>query len=674
MGLLSTALETRDSLENPSTSLVQALTGGLRSLSGVHVNNRTALRASGVFAAIRVLSETLASVPFPLYRRLDRGKKRAVDYPLYPLLHDNPNPDMTSYTWRETSMVHLCTDGNAFSWIERNNLGRPKAIWPLLPGRIKMERRGGRLWYRYYWHGDISDPKNPDFEYVPQEDMIHILGISRNGLQGLNLIRAIAIDVIGTSLAAQEYAARWYANSASNGAILKHPGNLSREAQENLKLQLQDEYAGLSQAHKVKVLEEGMELEELGFNPKDSQLLEARKFSVTEAARIWRVPPHMIGDLDRSTNNNIEQQSLEFSKYTMMPWFVKWEQETNRKVLRLSERSTYFSEFLVEGLLRADSKSRGEFYRTMFNIGAFTRDDIRERENMNPLPTDQAGDKTFIPLNMWPADQFGSQVTPQSGGGSGGQRARASLADNYEARALQMRRHLRNAYRPVLANEAGRMVRLEVNEIQKAITKFLTQRDQQQFYTWLETFYTDTFPGKLRDGMGKPLTAYGQAMAEEAGSEIDAEWSQASRDAFITSYIDAYVSRHVNSSRSQLEGLVAEAISLQEDPAAAAQQRLDEWEQTRPDKTAFRESVQMGEAVAREVFVSQGYRLKWRTIGKNCALCDPLDGMIVGHRESFVSQGTTWAPEGAPNPITVTNDVRHPQLHQGCDCSIVATQ
>jgi len=354
--------------------------------SGMNISETLSLNLSSVYACIQVLSQTIGSLPLLVYQRTTAGKNRAASHPLYLLLHDRPNPEMTSMCWRQTMLLHLCLWGNHYSEIERNSKGEVVALWPITPWRVNLRRKDGLLVYT------ITTDRQP--VDLPFRNILHIKGLSYDGLTGISPFLA-AKEAIGLGLAAQKYAAKFFANDARPGGILEHPGQLSDEAAARLRKSFEKTHEGLDNKFRVAVLEEGMKFNAVGVPPEVAQLLETRKFAVAEIARYFRMPLHKISDLDRSTNNNIEHQAIEFVTDTIRPWLVNIEQELMCKLFS----GEFFPEFLIEGLLRGDIKTRYEAYAIGRQWGWLSADDIRERENMNRLPNGQ-GQQYLIPLNM----------------------------------------------------------------------------------------------------------------------------------------------------------------------------------------------------------------------------------------------------------------------------------
>ena len=367
-----------------------------RTTSGKPVNERTAMQTTAVYACVRILAEAVASLPLHVYEYQDDGGKKLVhDHPLYYLLHDEPNPEMTSFVFRETLMSHLLIWGNAYAQIIRDGAGRVLGLYPLLPDKMDVQRDDkGNIYYVYSRNSD----ENPMFkEYgnikLKAEDVLHIPGLGFDGLIGYSPI-AMAKNAVGMTLACEEYGASFFANGANPGGVLEHPGVLKDPSK--VRESWNSVYRGVNNAHKIAVIEEGMKYQQIGIPPEEAQFLETRKFQINEIARLYRIPPHMVGDLDKSSFSNIEQQSLEFVKYTLDPWVIRWEQSLQRSLLLPGEKGKYFIKLNVDGLLRGDYQSRMNGYAVGRQNGWFSANDIREMENMNPIPDEEGGNLYLI--------------------------------------------------------------------------------------------------------------------------------------------------------------------------------------------------------------------------------------------------------------------------------------
>jgi HK97 family phage portal protein len=339
-----------------------------------------------------VLAEGVGTLPLIMYRRRgDGGKERATNHPLAAVLHDQPNRWQTSMEWREMSMGHLTLRGNAYSEMIAGARGFVDELRPLHPDRIKVWlMKNGDLQYR---HREMDNTER----VIEWDRMFHLRGLSSNGLTGISVIE-MAREAIGLGLATEGYGARFFSQDATPRGVLTHPGSLTTDAAKRVVASWQEARAGLENVHKTAILDEGMEWKQMGMTSEDAQFLQTREFELTDVARWFRVPPHLIGILSRATFSNIEKQSLEFVVYTLMPWLVRWEQRISADLML--EPQIFFAEFLVAGLLRGDTKERHEAYGIARQWGWLSVNDIRRLENMNPIPN---GDVYLQPTNMMPA-------------------------------------------------------------------------------------------------------------------------------------------------------------------------------------------------------------------------------------------------------------------------------
>src|SRR5574344_1416194 len=325
MGFWSGLFRSRDAPKNRTTgSNYGFFMGG--TTSGKRVNERSAMQMTAVYSCVRTLSEAVASLPLHFYKYDENGsKKKAIEHPLYFLLHDEPNPEMTSFVFRETLMTHLLLWGNAYAQIIRNGQGQVIGLYPLMPNRMQVDRDAtGKLYYQYRMQE--SDGQKSGTIILKPFDVLHIPGLGFDGLVGYSPI-AMAKNAIGLSIATEEYGAKFFANGATPGGILEFPGTVKNP--EAIRESWNKGFSGTN-SHKVAILEEGMKYTPISISPEQAQFLETRKFQINEIARIFRIPPHMVGDLEKSSFSNIEQQSLEFVKYTLEPWIIRWEQALNK--------------------------------------------------------------------------------------------------------------------------------------------------------------------------------------------------------------------------------------------------------------------------------------------------------------------------------------------------------
>ena len=416
MGIFSGLFKSRDKPQNRTAgSNYTFFMGG--TTSGKTVTERSAMQMTAVYSCVRILAEAVAGLPLHLYKYTDDGgKEKAIDHPLYRLLHDEPNPEMSSFVFRETLMTHLLLWGNAYAQIIRNGRNEIIALYPLMPNKMSVDRdENGHLFYTYY-RGSDEAIKNKDLAVTLQpSDVLHIPGLGFDGLVGYSPI-AMAKNAIGMAIACEEFGAKFFANGAAPSGVLEHPGTIKDPSR--VREAWQSQFGGSSNSGKVAVLEEGMKYTPISISPEQAQFLETRKFQINEIARIFRVPPHMVGDLEKSSFSNIEQQSLEFVKYTLDPWVIRWEQSLMRALLATDEKAAYFVKFNLEGLLRGDYQSRMNGYAIGRQNGWMSANDIRELENLDRIPAEEGGDLYLINGNMLPMRDAGAfaNTTPNDSG------------------------------------------------------------------------------------------------------------------------------------------------------------------------------------------------------------------------------------------------------------------
>ncbi len=365
------------------------------SSSGERVDERSAMQIATVYACVRLLAESVASLPLHLYRHTDNdvGKERANDHPLYKILYSQPNPEMTSFTFREVMMTHLLLWGNAYAQILRDGKNNVLGLYPLLPENVEIDRGDdGELYYIYHAYTDEKPGENNKDIYFRRSEILHIPGLGFNGLVGFSPI-AMMKNALGITLAVEKYGSSFFKNSGTLSGVLEHPGILKDP--QKIRDNWMDTYGGPGNAHKIAVLEENMKFKPLSLPPEDSQFLSTREFNVEEICRIFRVPPHMVQDLKRSTFNNIEHMGISFVQYTLMPWLERFEQAIVKDVLVGDDQDVYFPKFNVDGLLRGDYESRMRGYATGFANGFMSPNDIRRLENMDPIP-DELGGNVYV--------------------------------------------------------------------------------------------------------------------------------------------------------------------------------------------------------------------------------------------------------------------------------------
>jgi len=516
MGVITKAIEKRYSLADVINRGSEFMAWGRPTATGVAVSEEKALKSVPYFAGVRLISETVGQVPLIYYKRVmrgrepgRRGKERAVEEKLYWLLHEEPNPEMDAVAYKSALTGQCVVWGSAFAEIDWDmDAGEPRALWPLNVSMMKLMRDEKTRELRYVY----TLPDGQPHIFQPWQ-IWHMTAFGLNGLAGFNNVSQ-AREALGLTMAMEEQGARFFGQGARLGAVLTHPGQLSNETKKANVKHFQEEYGGLSNSYRVAILDEGIDIKEIGVPPDKAQQLESRTFQIQEVARMLNVTPHKLMELSHATYSNIEHQDLEFLKYTMGIWFRRWEQASNRRLILPAERGVYFCEFLEEALLRADTKTRAEFYKELFYLGSFSPNDIREKENMNPID-DPGGDRYYIQANMTPMDLIDMVAKGQAG------------------RNLEKPKSVREAWgegdRPETLEEIIR----RVAEREKSNILRAAKKNPEKFGDWLPDFYRD-FPAWIE-------TQVAPALGDEAR-----EWT----------------AEYVIRSRQVLEGVKAKDIEV----------------------------------------------------------------------------------------------------------------
>lgn len=431
-----------------------------------------ALTHSGYLACVKVISETLASLPLKVYRRTsDDGRELARDRDVYRILHDRPNDLMSSFTLRQVLQQHLLAWGNAYAELEYDKRGRLVAVWPILPDRTKVwiEMRPSQRPAKW-----LETRVGSEQVVFAPGSFLHIPGMGFDGVCGYSALHTYR-NAVGLALATEKFGARWFAGGGKPPVILKTERVLNPEAVDRLRQQWERQHGNLDSANRAVILDEGMDLQAIGVPPDDSQFLQTRKFQISEMARIFRIPPHKIGDLERATFSNIEAQSIEFVQDTILPWCSLWESYLNHDLFSPADRGTLYAEFVLDGLLRGDSKTRAEANAILRSWGILSANEWRKGENLDPI---EGGDTYLVPLNMrvvgeeldepidvevMPVDEGDDEPDPEMDDDS--DPAEDDVADEDEGRDMAA------VLGPLLARAAERVVVQEVRQLERIIAR-----------------------------------------------------------------------------------------------------------------------------------------------------------------------------------------------------------
>jgi HK97 family phage portal protein len=395
MSLLQQLFQTRASAQTggspqtPAYWVQKLFGGGTSTTAGVDITEDTALTYSPVWAAVSIISGAIGFLPVIVYKRNADERDRAPAHPAYKLLHTRANPYMSAQDFQETLQAHVLLWGNAYAEIERDGAGRPIHLWPLLPHQTEPVETPD---------GQPALVTNVDGRQITirGENTLHIKGLGFNGFKGYSVI-SYAAEGLSLGMAADKFGAAFFANGTRLSGVLEHPATLSDTAHRRLTESIEDTNTGLTNQHRVKILEEGMEWKQMSTPPNDAQFIETSKFRISDVARWFSIPPHMLGDLERATFSNIEHQGIEFVRMTLQRWLTKWESEINYKLFSAEGRRTYYAEFLIDALLRGDTASRYAAYNTGIQSGWLLRNEARRLENLNPV---DGLDEPLQPSNM----------------------------------------------------------------------------------------------------------------------------------------------------------------------------------------------------------------------------------------------------------------------------------
>lgn len=601
---------------------------GRETSSGVNITEASIMGIPAVYACVRVLAESIASLPLLTFERLAGGdKERARDFSLYSILHDTPNPLMTSLELREMLVGHLALRGNAFCLIERD-MGDVVALWPLNPNKITVETKNRNLIYTY------QQFERPEIKYH-SEDILHIRGLSSDGIIGFSPLTMFR-DTFGAAKAVEDYSANYFKNDASPGGILSTPNDLGKESGESLRQAWNAGFQGSGKKHKVAILGGDLKWEAVGINPQDSQMIESQKFSVVQIARIYRVPLNLIMDYERSTYSNVTEQNRSFLTHTLTPWLTRIEQAMFRALLTEQEKKRYYIEHLTQDFLRADTKARYEAYEIGKRAGFLSTNEIRAFENMNQV---EGGDTYEV-----------KQPEPQ----------KKSIKNmRSQTRGIDNRDRVSENFKPLIKDAAVQVVSRESIQVKRATKKY--NAGGESFRDWLANFYGEIIPEFIGKKIGPVLRSYALAIQKESETEMNA--TRADLTDFIEKHVYHYYTEgHVNSSTGQLLSL------LESEGVEAIEKRADEWVKDghRAEKIAENQRVSTAGIIFSEVAFTAGYKIMSNTRGKSCAWCDQLNGKIVGRGEPMLDKGD-W--EGTDGKImSVRRSHISPSYHRGCDC------
>ena len=642
---------------------------GLTVSYGTHGNvpldEFSALNLSAVWRAVNLISSTISTLPLRVYERTENGGRIvARNHPLYKILHDQPNPAMTSVVFREVLQGHIELRGEALAQIIRNKKGEVIELWPIPPGTLKPFLSNGKKYYKYK---DVI---------INGDEILHILGYSRDGIKPVSPIEC-ARSSLQLAKNAQDFGNAFFGNGVTPSLVISSQESFSPEAAKRLKQDLIDFYSGVGNAGKVLPLEGGLKADTLKLSNEDAQFLETRRFETAEIARWFGVPPHLIGDLEKATFSNIEHQSIEAVTYCWRPKVVRWEQALIAQLLSSLEKEKYFVEFDLNGLLRGDMKSRYDAYGIGVRSGFLSPGQIAQIENFPPLPLDIAnqltigktyGSRQLLELELeqkkldleqkkLDIEVKQKELLEPSSQRSAEIRTKSSI--DRESRSLEKRSILSDSYKEKFISVFNDLVKEEITSLREI--KEAYENDPSSYLLHIKNDYKSELKKRASESIYKVVTQLAYDLKPQIEEELDQELSDDEYQDFINKYIENFGFRWSIETYGKLKRFEEE-----KDFDEKFEEQLAYWENNRANVTANEESTRSSNALTRALYVAGGISyLKWRAKDKSCPYCQKLDGKVVGVNEPFASK------DDQIGDLKINSNIGHPPLHKGCDCHIV---
>lgn len=644
------------------------------SLTGMHITPERSMGLAAVLNAVTLIAGTVGSLPLPVFQWGENGGKiRAVDHPLYPVLHNKPNRIMIPMVFWELMMVGLLLRGNAYAEKEFNSYMDVVALWPIPSNRVKPsaieDGRGGIAY-------EITR-KSGQMYKATDATIFHIPGLGFDGVEGKSPV-TLAREAIALGIAGESVAAKMFANGLKPSVTLKMPEkfeSLSENARKNLQQDFSDKYGGVENTGKPMILEDGWDMTAFTIPPADAQFIENRKFQVEEVARMFNCPPHKLKELSRATFSNIEQQNNEFTMDCIRPWLVRLEQSMTLQLFRMADQNSYFAKFDMDELQRGDQASRGAFYECLWRMGALNADEAREREDFNPK--DQKS-PYYVPVNYMPEGQAQAPTNePPTGPDDLQNNAEPPKTESRSAeqrRSSAQRITIRNSYRRIFADAGARVMRGEKRNVMNAVKKY--GDDQAKLLGWMDNYYRNDHQAFIKKEFAGPFYSLAEAIQPVAAERVNYTEDITPRvQRAVHDHLDGFAYRQSLYSLNALTELVKAKRSTRDDGEEAElsddfEERLDSWGEQRPDAMSRWETVRTDGMVAALIFAAAGFAaLVWACNSeKPCAACEEMDGTEVRNGDSFMSSDATMIVDGAD--FSPSWDVVTPPIHDCCGCSV----
>ena len=618
---------------------------GATSWSNIDVDRIAMMGLPIVWACLKVLGESLASFPLILYEGKEEGATRriATGHHLYNLLHDMPNPQQDAFTFKEQAMGHLGIYGNFYANIVRMGSGYVKELWPLNPDKVTPMRENGELLYKVVTNGVQN--------ILGASEVFHVRGFSFDGVRGYAPLE-LQSQTYALAIAAKRYASEFFANNGTPDLAFLHKQRLNKDTQARLRDSWKENHAQWGKKHSPLILEEGMDVKELSSNPENAQLIETNKFIISEVCRVYRMPPHLVQDLDRSTNNNIEEQGIDFSRHTMRPWCMRWESAISQQLLSDKDRKRFYAEFNMDAILRGNTLTRAQVYNTQIGCGMLSPNEARRKEQWNDR---ERGDIYYVPLNWVDAtkppepkvEKIPTETQPETDEQPIEEPVAKRSIETRTIRSAKARKKISNSFGKLISDSVARVVRKEKRDVSKAVSDQLKRRDIASFNAWLDKYYRD-LPDYIVSQIAPVFQAFSASIRTEIANELGIDDISQMDDRASKSYVDMFAKRYVDTSRGGLANIVKSG--LMDSEAEDIEKKLDEWQDNRAEKVSEHEKVFAAAFIAMNTYRSAGIsKVTWVAEPDSCEMCQDKDG------KQFDVDGNMQPP-----------------LHGGCGCQIMA--
>lgn len=610
-----------------------------------------ALSLSAVNACVRVRNQAISSVPLVLYRKTKDGNSvHATEHPLYNLFKHQVNEDMTSLTWRELANTQLLLRGKHYSEIVYDKSGTVIGLYPLNPDNIQLQRNdNGSLEFKHIPSGNI----------IPRHRIFYLSGITFDGINPYTPL-SLARETFSLAKNVEEYGISFFTNGVNPTGFIEVPESYSETAIQRFKKDLQGKYTGTSNSSRLLFLEHGAKYSRVSIAPEDAQFLQTRKFSAQEIARFFGVPPYMIGDLEKLSYNNIEQQGMDLIRFTFRPEAVRWEQFLNKTFLSPKEREQYYFEFDLDGFARGDMKTRADVNAIYHDRGIISANEIRTSMNLAPQ---EGGDQYVMPLNYTNKNNILAEYNQPLTNQTEQIEEEKSKTVEIETRSKNFSSIIDN-HKPMIQRCITQITNTIVNEVDGKLEQHFNQRDKSSFNIWLDSFLND-YKRSIVDIYTPIVDTFSDSVIKH--SALESSLPEADITPFKKSYIDNFSNRFIRKSKAIFEKYLEDGQSIDE-----VRKALEDYKTKTINDFTNEESVRGANSYRKALYRKAGVTLikSVRNGSESCPICSSLDGKVIGIDQHFVSKGDDM--EGSNGTFESKKNYSTPPYHSGCICTIQA--